>query len=221
MIADDKLLDQFGAKDRRWGLAILRTVDALGGTARAKDVKAALRARFGDQLPGSTWDWIEETNRVGWTRFRLIEQSLLSGEQRGSWTLTEKGRQALAECAGEVVDLSAESPPGDRTGSATEPAESDDGDAGDLETVNATAYQGWMFPALEAIVAGHSTRKAILEGRFALIVPVTTWARGVCVATTMWMPAARAFCVMRVIASSTSTGAVCIRSASSSTMMTR
>jgi 5-methylcytosine-specific restriction protein B len=163
MTTDDKLLDQFGAKDRRWGLAILRTLDELGGTARAKDVKKDLRARYGDQLPAATWDWIEETSRVGWTRFRLIEHSLLSGEQRGSWILTEKGRRALTESADEDVDLSAESPPADRPGSAADPAEATDGDGGDLETVDATAYQGWMFPALEAIVAGHSTRKAILE----------------------------------------------------------
>lgn len=166
MTTDDKLLDQFGAKDRRWGLAILRTLDELGGTARAKDVKGALRARYGDQLPAATWDWIEETSRVGWTRFRLIEQSLLSGEQRGTWTLTEKGRRALVECIDDAVDLTDETPPSGRAetgengsaGSGADTAEI----GGGLETVEATVYQGWMLPALEAVIEGHATRRAIL-----------------------------------------------------------
>ncbi len=38
--------------------------------------------------------------------------------------------------------------------------------------------------------------------------------------TIMWMPGARAFCAMRAMAFSTSAGAVCMRSASSSTMTT-
>ena len=37
------------------------------------------------------------------------------------------------------------------------------------------------------------------HGTFALITPVMTSARGVCVATIMWMPAARAICVMRAM----------------------
>ena len=65
-----------------------------------------------------------------------------------------------------------------------------------------------------------ATWKAMREGMFALITPVMTSARGVCVATMRWMPAARAICVMRAIALSTSAGAVCIRSANSSMMMT-
>ena len=58
------------------------------------------------------------------------------------------------------------------------------------------------------------------HGIFALITPVITSARGVCVATITCIPAARAICVIRAIAVSTSAGAVCIRSASSSIMTT-
>ena len=46
--------------------------------------------------------------------------------------------------------------------------------------------------------------------------PVITSTRGDCVASTMWMPTARAFCAIRMIESSTSAGATIIRSASSS-----
>ena len=56
------------------------------------------------------------------------------------------------------------------------------------------------------------------EGTLALIRPVTTSTDGRCVASTRWMPAARAFCVIRTIDSSTSRGATIMRSASSSTI---
>ena len=54
------------------------------------------------------------------------------------------------------------------------------------------------------------------EGMFALIKPVTTSTDGRWVATSKWIPTARAICAMRQIASSTSRGATIIRSASSS-----
>ncbi len=49
-----------------------------------------------------------------------------------------------------------------------------------------------------------------------MIMPVMTSTRGDCVASTRWMPTARAFCARRMIESSTSAGATIIRSASSS-----
>ena len=55
---------------------------------------------------------------------------------------------------------------------------------------------------------------------FALISPVMTSTDGRCVATTRWIPVARASCEMRVIAFSTWIGAVIMRSASSSMTMT-
>ena len=64
------------------------------------------------------------------------------------------------------------------------------------------------------------TLKAMREGRFALMTPVRTSTEGRCVATTRWMPTARAFCARRTMASSTSLGAVIMRSASSSMMIT-
>ena len=60
------------------------------------------------------------------------------------------------------------------------------------------------------------TAKAIRDGTLALIIPVMTSTRGLCVASTRWMPTARAFCARRMIESSTSAGATIIRSASSS-----
>src|SRR4051794_7654867 len=60
------------------------------------------------------------------------------------------------------------------------------------------------------------TAKAIRDGTLALIMPVITSTRGDCVASTRWIPTARAFWARRMIESSTSAGATIIRSASSS-----
>ena len=60
------------------------------------------------------------------------------------------------------------------------------------------------------------TANAIREGTLALIIPVITSTRGDWVASTRWMPTARAFWARRMIESSTSAGATIIRSASSS-----
>ena len=78
-------------------------------------------------------------------------------------------------------------------------------------------------PALSRIVRESTceeTPKAIRDGIFALMTPVMTSTDGRCVAIIKWMPAARAICASRVIASSTSPAATIIRSASSSTMTT-
>ncbi len=69
--------------------------------------------------------------------------------------------------------------------------------------------------------AREEVAKASREGTFALIRPVTTSTDGRWVASTRWMPAARASWVIRTIASSTSRGATIIRSASSSTITSR
>ena len=60
------------------------------------------------------------------------------------------------------------------------------------------------------------TANAIRDGTLALIMPVMTSTRGLCVASTRWMPTARAFWARRMIESSTSAGATIMRSASSS-----
>jgi hypothetical protein len=61
-----------------------------------------------------------------------------------------------------------------------------------------------------------ATMKAMRLGMLALMSPVTTSTEGRWVATTRWMPTARAIWAMRQMASSTSLGAIIIRSDSSS-----
>ncbi len=78
---------------------------------------------------------------------------------------------------------------------------------------------GWSRMTRES--ARDEVANASLEGTFALMRPVTTSTDGRWVASTRWMPAARASCVMRTIESSTSRGATIIRSASSSTITRR
>ena len=64
------------------------------------------------------------------------------------------------------------------------------------------------------------TAKATREGTLALIKPEITSTDGRWVARIMWIPAARAFCPRRMIASSTSLLATIIKSANSSTITT-
>ena len=61
-----------------------------------------------------------------------------------------------------------------------------------------------------------ATWKAIREGKLALMTPVITSTDGRWVASTRWIPTARAIWARRAIGSSISAGAVSIRSASSS-----
>ena len=78
---------------------------------------------------------------------------------------------------------------------------------------------GWSRTTRES--ASDDVANAIRLGTLALIRPVTTSTDGRWVASTRWMPAARASWVIRTIDSSTSRGATIIRSASSSTMTSR
>ena len=78
---------------------------------------------------------------------------------------------------------------------------------------------GWSRTTRESVT--DDVANAIRDGTLALIRPVTTSTLGRCVASTRWMPAARASWVMRTIESSTSRGATIMRSASSSTMTSR
>src|SRR5207245_2461066 len=64
------------------------------------------------------------------------------------------------------------------------------------------------------------TRKATRQGKFALMRPVITFTEGRCVASTRWIPMARAFCASVARGVSISPCTVSIRSASSSTIST-
>ena len=68
---------------------------------------------------------------------------------------------------------------------------------------------------------GRAVANASRDGTLALMRPVTTSTDGRWVASTRWIPDARASWVMRTIESSTSRGATIIRSASSSTITSR
>ncbi len=78
---------------------------------------------------------------------------------------------------------------------------------------------GWSRMTRES--ASDEVANASRDGTFALIRPVTTSTDGRWVASTRWMPAARASWVIRTTESSTSRGATIIRSASSSTITSR
>ena len=79
-----------------------------------------------------------------------------------------------------------------------------------------TSFSAPFMSRMTRLSAWLEVISATRLGMLALISPVTTSTLGRCVATTRWMPTARAICAMRQIASSTSRGATIIRSASSS-----
>ena len=84
-----------------------------------------------------------------------------------------------------------------------------------------TSFSAPGWSRITRLSARDEVANASRLGTFALISPVTTSTDGRWVASTRWMPAARASWVIRTIASSTSRGAIIIRSASSSTTTTR
>ena len=78
-------------------------------------------------------------------------------------------------------------------------------------------------PAISKIVLESTcedTEKDILDGTFALIIPVITSTEGLCVAITKCIPAALAICANLQIESSTSFGDTIIKSESSSIIIT-
>jgi hypothetical protein len=84
-----------------------------------------------------------------------------------------------------------------------------------------TSFSAPGWSRTTRLSASEEVAKAIREGTLALMRPVTTSTLGRWVASTRWMPAARASWVIRTIDSSTSRGATIMRSASSSTMTSR
>ena len=84
-----------------------------------------------------------------------------------------------------------------------------------------TSFSAPGWSRMTRLSARLEVANASRDGTLALIRPVTTSTDGRWVASTRWMPAARASWVMRTIESSTSRGATIIRSASSSTMTSR
>ena len=76
---------------------------------------------------------------------------------------------------------------------------------------------GWS--RMTRLSAREETEKAMRDGTLALITPVITSTDGRWVASTRWMPTARAIWAMRQTDSSTSRAATIIRSFSSSTTM--
>ncbi|WP_437991322.1 winged helix-turn-helix domain-containing protein [Sorangium sp. So ce145] len=168
-MADDgtKILDELSPKDRRWALPILRTIAALGGAGRRKEVIERIHAEHRALLPEATWTWILKSHRIEWTRMALRDEELLTSGGHGIWKLTDLGRRALAECENDSVDLSGERPPGSAEGGERGPEVEPTRVPG--ETVLRTSVSGFEIPALEALAAGaddHSKIEAFIEKQY-------------------------------------------------------
>jgi predicted CopG family antitoxin len=85
-----------------YDLKILEVLDEMGGAGYAPDVVEAVGKRVEDQLTPNDrlknkTGVVRWKNRVAWRRFNLVQMGLLKRDSpRGTWELSEKGRQALA-----------------------------------------------------------------------------------------------------------------------------
>lgn len=88
---------------KQYDLRILEVLNEMGGAGYAPDVVEAVGTRVQDQLTPNDWlknktGVIRWKNRVAWRRFNLVRMGLLKqNSPRGTWELSDEGRQALAK----------------------------------------------------------------------------------------------------------------------------
>ena len=87
--------------EREYELPILRYLDEHGGRAPSRDVTQAVGGELADKLtefdrqPLKSGD-IRWENRTAFVRLRLVERGELKDDSpRGTWEITEKGRERL------------------------------------------------------------------------------------------------------------------------------
>ncbi|ACY15388.1 winged helix-turn-helix domain-containing protein [Haliangium ochraceum] len=130
---------------------IVRAIAALGGRARRRDVIQELRRSLAGTLRPQQLDYLESKRRYGWARRDLKAAGIIGGE-RGFWELTELGRAYAAAHADDVIEIRLDIP------DAKTPAPSN----AELETVAATAPDGYELPLLEVLSDGVTDKDEFL-----------------------------------------------------------
>lgn len=106
-------------------LPVLETIHELGGRAKPSDVIAAVSDRF--QVPKEVVDakveyhWAKWGSRVRspwkqgihWVRQEAVLRGLIGKNERGYWTITEKGTEALVTCRPGMIFVVWETPNGE------------------------------------------------------------------------------------------------------------
>ncbi len=87
---------------KEYELPILATLEAMGGSARTRDVLRELGSRLDKRLTALDKELLRNNvvrwaNRAQFVRFELIKRGdLLDNSPRGVWELSEQGRRRLA-----------------------------------------------------------------------------------------------------------------------------
>ena len=148
-----EVLDDLSPTHRRWVLPVLRAIADLGGKAKPMHVEKRIRETVCAHLNDLQWAYIRNGNYIRWARFGMKERGLVGGE-RGTWELTEAGRQLLDELADE---------PGEIPDSIPELAKEKAGNvSAELTTLPATSYDGYHVPILAILAERGLTSKSDL-----------------------------------------------------------
>jgi 5-methylcytosine-specific restriction enzyme B len=150
---------EIGKTHKVWVLPILRALEALGGKASPKDVKAKVGELIGDAITKEQYEYVAR-NRIGWSRLGMRNAGLLTGE-RGVWELTDEGREYLAMCDEDSFDIPVDIPDG------SEPVSD-----GVTETVAATSFSGYHQPLLEVLADGRQHKHKLMESMFPHVDPM-------------------------------------------------
>jgi 5-methylcytosine-specific restriction protein B len=134
---------------RVWVLPILRTLDAMGGSGRPKEVISKVLSLFSGSLSESQLNQIRDNARMGWTRLEMVKVGLLGGD-RGFWSLTPVGRAYLEAHRNDSLQV-----PRYMTAPQAEDEEA-------TEVVSVTETRAYEIPILAVLRKGRLLRKEIL-----------------------------------------------------------
>jgi 5-methylcytosine-specific restriction protein B len=148
----EQTVDDFSSTHRVWVLPILTGISALGGSASPKNVEAKIRELYAGQVSDLQLAYALKGKHIRWARNEMRGAQLVAGE-RGTWTITERGREYLDAHRNDKVDF-------------TTVAELDAAEAGNLaaplETVQTTAKEAFEIPLLRCLVEGLSETQTLL-----------------------------------------------------------
>lgn len=98
-----------GSQFARYINPLLTVLQALGGSAKANEAKAAVAEHMA--LPDEVLEERLESgssrfeNQVSWARYYLSKSGFLDSSQRGLWALTEQGRRTPALSDGQIAEI--------------------------------------------------------------------------------------------------------------------
>jgi hypothetical protein len=114
---------------------------------------AELRLLLGSQVSPELFDALSQRGRFGWARFELKNLDLLGGPD-GTWALTDLGARYVEAHKDDLVTI----PP-----IALAPRDQPKAPGTSTKTVPVTGFRAYAVPLLEALAAGHTKTKDIVD----------------------------------------------------------